>query len=352
MNKFINFIKKHWIVIVLSLVIIGAFSVRFYNFNEWLYFKSDQVRDAKLAATAFENGPGELSLLGPRAAGTFLRLGPIFYYQEYLSVKISNSIEPHIFVFPDLLFSLLIIPLLFIFLRNFFSKKVSLLITTLYAFSFIIIQYSRFAWNPNQIPFWGVLFSLSLLKIHKEIDKKKAGWWLVLLGFSYGVVSQLHFVAFVGFPIIAFLFWIIYLPRKINWRYWLGAVSVGLFLYVPVIVSDFFTKGDNLKQFLYAITAKTGDQALGLIENCRIIAVSLFMFLTSFGHKDGVLSAWLGVMLIVFGVGALLYFWKKEKESRPFAYLILIWFFVFMILQVKTNISLKTIFFMQIAVLP
>ncbi len=352
MEKILDFTKKHWLVIVFVLIILGAFVLRTYNFSDWLYFKADQVRDAKLAVSAFENGPGELSLLGPRAAGTFLRLGPIFYYEEYISAKLFNSVEPHVFAFPDLLFSLLTIPIFFIFLRIFFSKRISILITILYSFSFIITQYSRFAWNPNQIPFWGLLFSLSLLKSYKELDGKKAGWWLVLAGLSYAIVSQLHFVAFVGFPIVAALFWVLYFPRKINWKYWVGAVATGIFIYIPVFLSDFYTSGDNLKQFIYAITAKTGDQALGFFETCKIIAISLFMFLTSFGHKEGVVSAWLGAFLVVAGITALIYFWKKEKKSRPFIYLVLIWFFVFIILQIKTNISLKPRFFMPIAVLP
>ncbi len=352
MDKIIDFIKKHWLILAFVFVIIGAFAIRSYNFSDWLYFKSDQVRDAKLAAMAFENGPGELPLLGPRAAGTFLRLGPIFYYEEYLSAKIFNSIEPHVFAFPDLLFSLLTIPLFFIFLRIFFSQKISFLTTTLYAFSFIIIQYSRFAWNPNQLPFWGLFFLLSLLKSHSEVDRKKAGWWLVLAGLSYGIVSQLHFIAFVGFPVVAFLFWIFYFPRKINWKYWLGAIAVGAFLYIPVILSDISTGGDSLRQFIYAVTSKTEGRALGLFENCRIIVISLFMFLTSFGHKEGIVSALAGIFLVVFGVGALVYFWKKEKEARPFIYLTLVWFFVFILLQIKTNISLKPRFFLPIAFLP
>lgn len=101
---------------------------------------------------------------------------------------------------------------------------------------------------------------------------------MVLLGACYGVVSQLHFVAFIGFPIVAFLFWIFYFPKKVNWKYWLGALAAALFLYIPVILSDVFTNGDNLKQFIYALTAKTGDQALGLIGNLKVISISLFMF--------------------------------------------------------------------------
>ncbi|MDD3607767.1 MAG: glycosyltransferase family 39 protein, partial [Candidatus Moranbacteria bacterium] len=244
-----QFIKKNWIIITLAIIIAGAIFIRTYNFSEWLYFKSDQVRDAKLAYEAFQNGPGELPLLGPRAAGTYLRLGPIFYYFQYFSAKLFNSVEPAVFAYPDLFFSILTIPLLFIFAGKFFSRKTSLMITALYAFSFIIVQYSRFGWNPNSLPFWGLLFILSIYNASIHKDNKKAGWFLVLAGLAYAVVSQLHFIALVGFPIIAFLFGIFYFPRKINWKYWLGALAVIAFFYIPVILSDVKTGGDNWDQF-------------------------------------------------------------------------------------------------------
>jgi hypothetical protein len=347
-----QFIKKNWIIITLAIIIAGAIFIRTYNFSEWLYFRSDQVRDAKLIYEAFQNGPGELPLLGPRAAGTYLRLGPIFYYFQYFSAKLFNSVEPAVFAYPDLFFSILTIPLLFIFAGKFFSRKTSLMITALYAFSFIIVQYSRFGWNPNSLPFWGLLFILSIYNASTHKDNKKAGWFLVLAGLAYAVVSQLHFIALVGFPIIAFLFGIFYFPRKINWKYWLGALAVIAFFYIPVILSDVKTGGDNWDQFIYAITAKTENDQFTFVGNIKQICIALFMFLTSFGHKDAVLSFIGGALLVIFGLIAMAYFWKTKKEKRAFVYLTVIWFFVFVGLQIKTNISLKPRFFMPIAALP
>jgi len=67
--------RKGGVICFLSLVLLGAFIVRFWNFAPWLYFEADQSRDAIIVKKAFEEGPGYLPLLGPRAAGTFLRLG-------------------------------------------------------------------------------------------------------------------------------------------------------------------------------------------------------------------------------------------------------------------------------------
>ena len=352
MKKIIDFIKKNWIGIALAIIILGAVFVRVYKFEDWLLFKADQVRDATLTAEAFNNGVESLPLLGPRAAGTYLRLGPAFYYMQYASTKVFNSLEPHVLAYPDLIFSILTIPLLFYFLKQFFSRRDSLLITLLYSFSFIIIQYSRYAWNPNSITFWGLLFITGLYKASQEKDKKKAGAWLLVLGFAYAIVSQLHFVALVGYPVVAFLFWVLFFPKKINWKYWLGAILIVLFFYIPVILSNVNTDGDYLKQFVYAITAKSESGETDLYKDWQKISTSFTNFISSVGHKDSFLSFIGGTILILAGIFATIFYSFKDKKNRRFAYLILVWFLVFILILLKTDNSMKPRFFMPIASVP
>lgn len=63
MSAFANKVKKNWAVIVLFLIIAGAVFLRTYNFNDWLYFKMDQSRDALLINNVVENGPGYLPVM-------------------------------------------------------------------------------------------------------------------------------------------------------------------------------------------------------------------------------------------------------------------------------------------------
>jgi 4-amino-4-deoxy-L-arabinose transferase-like glycosyltransferase len=352
MDKFVKFLKKNWITIGLVIIILGSVFVRVYKFEDWLLFKADQVRDATLAMEAFNNGPGELPLLGPRAAGTYLRLGPVFYYMQYGSAKIFNSLEPHVLAYPDLLFSILAIPLLFYFLKHFFSQRDSLLITLLYSFSYILIQYSRYAWNPNSITFWGLLFIVGLYKTSQEKDKKRAGLWLLVVALGYAIVSQLHFVAFVGYPVVAVLFWVLFFPKKINWKYWVGAILIVLFFYAPVILSNLSTGGDYVNQFVYALTAKNESGEVNLCKDWQKISTSFTNFITSVGHKDSFLSFLGGTILILTGIFATVFYSFRDKKNRRFAYLILVWFAVFILILLKTDNSMKPRFFMPIASIP
>lgn len=348
--------NKNWQWGGLLLIILLAFGVRFWNFAPWLYFENDQSRDAKIVKMALEEGPGYLPLLGPRAAGTFLRLGPVEYYFQYLSALFFDSAEPFVLAYPALLFSLFSILVFYFFLKNFFSQTITLLSTAIYAFSFILIQYARFAWNPNGIPFWGLIFIFSIYKNKTEKNSKKAGWWLLLTFLSYGIVSQLHFLALVGFPVVAILFWIFYFPKKIKLYFWVGAVFVLLLTYLPMFLSEISTQGDNWRQFQYALKAKTREESFVLKEkiksDLRQTAIAFSMFTTSFGHKDSQLAFYFGSSLLVFGFFYAGWLATKNRQKRMLFWLLFSWMSVFLILYFKTETSLKSRFFFPITAIP
>ena len=255
MSNILEKIKKYQIAIILSLIIIVGIFLRTYHFSDWLFFQSDQSRDLNLVSHAVENGPGWLPLLGPKAGGTFLRLGPIFYYFLYLSGKIFGLSEPWKAAFPDLFFSVLTIPLFYFFLKEFFSKNWTLIITASYAVCFFAVQYSRFAWNPNSLPFFNLLFFYALLKFFDASDRRRMICWTIVTGISYAIASQLHFVCFFSFPIATLA---IILFRKIILKYSVGqffkyvpiVIAIFILFYIPMILSDMQADGNNAINFL------------------------------------------------------------------------------------------------------
>lgn len=327
----------HWIV--LALIIAAACFVRIYNFNDWLYFKGDQARDARNVMQAYENGPGDLPLLGPKAGGTYLRLGPAFYYIEYLSAVVFGSTEPYVMAYPVLLFAILSIGVFYLLVKDYFSKKMALMVTALFAFSFVMVEYSRFAWNPNPLPFWSLLFVLGLLKSVTTENKNKAGLWLVAVFFSYGIISQLHFVALLGFPVVAALFWALYLPKKISWKYWAAAFGVLFVIYLPMIVSDLATNGNNLLNFKYALTHKSEPRPIteSLDKASELTGRYYTLMLTSFYLKKNVYVKVITWALVALSLGLMGLSWKKNaKENiRPFIAVVFIWFVVYMGIYVK-----------------
>lgn len=236
-----------------AILLMGIF-LRAYNFTPWLHFELDQARDAKLSDLAIAEGPGELPLLGPKAAGTFLRLGPAFYYFQYAGALIFGD-TPQGVAYPMLIFGVFTIILAYVFSRRFFNISISLAIAAIVASSHFLVLYSRFAWNPNAIPFFLLLTFYAILRAIDVHEVHKARWF-VLAAAAGAIATQLHFLVFMSLPVAIIGFLILKRP-KLSWRAWLGALGIIIVLYAPVVINDIKTQGANTKEFFKAITKKS-----------------------------------------------------------------------------------------------
>ena len=243
------------LVVVLCVVAVGAF-LRAYNFSDWMHYQLDQSRDFRVVHAALEYGPGELPLQGPRAAGSFLRLGPLLYYLEYGSALVFGD-TPAGSVAIVLILNILAIPLFYIFIRRFFGQGFSIGLTGIFSVSIFLITYSRFGWNPNLILPFTLLFSYALLRT-SEYQNRHAGWWLVVASIALAFITNMHFVAFVTMPLIAVIYFIWARPW-IAVRYWLLAIAVFLLLNIPLIVNDFKTGGENFVAFIDVVLDRGGS---------------------------------------------------------------------------------------------
>ncbi len=381
----IGFLKKT--SVILTILIVLSFLVRTYKLSDWLYFQADQVRNVNHVHEVLENGWRGLPLLGPKAGGTDFHLGPLSYYLEIIPALFFGLPHPVVVVYSNLFFILLSILLVYYFLRQGFSRLISLQVTTLYAFSYVVIQYSRFSWNPNSLLFWGLLFIIATYKIFQSaVDKR--GRWLLVLALSYGFVSQLHTTALIGYPAVFLFYWlyqridlqkvttkegkvdknyfrkILFLLKsifekksdkllKINWRYWLGAVLILLVLFSPVIYYDWQNHGSNLHEFQKALLKKSVNQKTifqKLERELKLMGEYYTLNLFSLNYKELgwrtktiSLSEILGLTLLFFGW---LSFWvlrprEKIATGKDFFVLNIIWWAVFLILFLPISYQLN-----------
>ncbi len=326
--------------------------MRLYHFKDWLLFAMDQSRDAMLISKAVEQGASYLPLLGPRAAGTYLRLGPAFYYLEYLSAKIFHSVDPYVFAIPDLFFGILSIVLMYLLLRLYFERFISLLVVLLYAVSFIAVQYSRFAWNPNSMPFWSMLAFYSFLRAFTQEQKVKRNYWLVLGALAGGILTQLHFFAFFMVPaaIIVLIIWS-GAWRRIGFSGALIILFVLFLLYLPVIISDIKTGGDNLKQLNWALFNKPNQNSfLSLIfQNFINHGQYYLLMLTSFQGKTlAGLSVYVGLTFFVFSTLLLVRaYWQEQDNKRSlFLKAVLSWLAVSFLIFTPVAFQVRPRFFL------
>ena len=376
------------------LILIGAIWVRTYHYNDWLFFKWDQARDAILLAPAIEHGPEHLPLLGPRATkigDDYLRLGPAYYYIQYLTGVIFSSTDPAIFAYSDLFFSIASIILLYLFLRVYFTQGISLLATSMYSFSFLVVQYSRFSWNPNSVPFFTLLTFYGLLRFSIATRFKHKLQWLALWALGFSIASQYHFFAFFVLTGVSGIFIIYYfittqllgkttfvfkrlanistykkiistVLSKKSFSYVLVTLVIFSFLYTPVIVSDIKTHGSNTKLF-FQMFNESGreDKSFSekLIRNFREQGDNYSLLTTSFRHRAGMkadpLTVGFGLFIIFSGLLLIKkeYSFKKDfPERRNFLILLTIWIGVFFIITIPASYQLRPRYFVPVFPIP
>ena len=295
MKKLLAYI---WILTII--VLVGIF-LRTYNLHSWLKFRVDQVHDASLVSQVV-SGKSAWPLMGPFMSHSgdggdhnetnSFHIGPIYYYFQIISAKIFGNYADKM-AYPDVFFAILSIPMLFFFLRIYFRKNLSLGITGLYAISAYFVQYSRFAWNTNLIPFFVLLFLFSL---HKFLEKnEKTAWtWVILLGIAIGVGVQLHAIIMLLFPIVAFCVLLFSLKKNYQaWKKWAVVFLAVCVLNAPQIYSELATNFSNTRiLFNFSSRANNGQATLSvgkltLIKNdidCNVEANA--HFLASYGSNS------------------------------------------------------------------
>ena len=264
LNSVYKKIKKHPAKILIVLVLLLGAWLRLSYFGDYLRFNNDQARDIKVVQ---EMQSGNWPLLGPKAGGTTFNLGPAFYYLEFLSGLFFGFSPTGIAFFIPLL-SIASIYLFYLFFRKIFSLPLALGLSLLYASSFFVIKYSRFAWNPNAIPFFLLAFFLLLSQIY---NKEKLGWLdCLLLGVVTGIGVQLHTTLLILMPAMLLLTLGLMLFYKIKsdfpWTKITLLLIVIFTLNIPFVYGSLENQGENLRAFFSGAQKKT-DNELSFFEN-------------------------------------------------------------------------------------
>ncbi len=254
--------------IVGIILILGTF-FRIYEFRDFLVFNPDQARDAQIIENVL-SGKQDIPLLGPQSGNTKFSLGPIFYYFGIFSGVIFGA-RPEVFAYPDVLFSILFIPLFFFFLRKYFSLRISLLLVSLLATSYFALRYGRFAWNTNSIPFFSVLFLYGALEMMNEKNKNVLKW-PIFVGIGLGVLIQLHTVLLFTIPLLsAFVFFVLLKKKSITLKSFLIILFLVIFINSGQIVSEIQTGGANISALFGGVSDQSGSGS-NLVRNTLFIS--------------------------------------------------------------------------------
>ncbi|PIS13821.1 hypothetical protein COT65_02150 [Candidatus Shapirobacteria bacterium CG09_land_8_20_14_0_10_47_13] len=306
--------KKTELIILLAILAIAAF-LRFYQISGYMTFLGDEGRDVLVVKRMIVDH--KFTLLGPTASVGGFFLGPIYYYfmLPFLWLFKLDPVGPAVMV---ALFGLATVFLVYKVGKDFFNAGVGLLAAFFYTISPVVIYYSRTSWNPNLMPF----FALLIIWLTWKTVVEKRPIFLPLIGFFFGILIQLHYLATFLMVVVA-LFLVIYGRRLIHLKHWLGGVAGFAVGWSPFLLFElrhgfpnlrtlyrFILFGEetgfNLKTFFFNLT-EVPIRVFGtlLVNNSRplgllLLAGSLWV-LFSKRLTLKLMAIWLGVGVFLFG---------------------------------------------------
>lgn len=308
-----KYVKKE--IILLIIVLLLAAFLRLWGIWRLGFFTYDQARDALYIKRILVDH--RLRLIGTQSSIPGLYTGPAYYYMmaPFLWLFRLNPVGNDI---GTAIIGIFTVALVYWLVKAFSKDQFSaLVIAFLYSLQPQIVSQSRFAWNPNTMPFFSLIFIWALFLIEK---KRQAGWFLAFP--SLAILLQLHYSAVCFLPVL--ILFILIFRKQIKFDKWL-AISFLLFWVImsPLLFFELRHGFVNTKAVLgYLNRGALGEIPPppflpGLYDKSRFLLIEII-----FGFKDKLAS--LLVIFTIFGLSALVY--KKRKELRVQIFLILSWF--------------------------
>lgn len=290
---------------ILILVLILAAFLRFYRLDSLMGFIGEQGRDYLISAEIITNHkiPGLVKIYSvPNTS-----VGPFFYCFQAIALWIGNF-NP---VAPALMTSimgLLSVILMYFIGRKLFNKFVGIYSAIFFAFSPLMVVFSRIPIHVNVFSFFLLVYTYLLIDFLKGKSKN-----LLILSILWLLVIQIHLSALLIFPLTIILW---YLNRnKIHVKKsYLAAIAL-LFL-PPVIIAG---------ETIYALFGLGVKKTISLITLKNLYITPVPYYLEIFQKLFSMESLLIGILFLPFFLKGLQKIFKRKDFSSR---ILLVWFFI------------------------
>lgn len=302
---------------MVAIVVIAA-GLRLWNFNNTLQFLGDQGRDATVVSRIFKER--DIILIGPVTSTGNMYLGPLYYYfmLPFLLATYPSPVGP---AYAVAFLSIITVALMYWFGKQMVGEKAAVFATVLFTFSSTVVLFSRFSWNPNPAP----LFGLLLLWCIYQTEKGKHWFW-VGVSICIAVLTQLHYVTLLTLP-VAGLFWLKQILgfrslKKNAQQQLLLATAISIAVYcaflLPLVVFDIrhnWLNVSSLQNFLETSQDSVSvmpwhEKLIATVAETHGRSLQLFFEVTIGKHRT------LNTALLLFTVAMMIFFikWKKNPH--------------------------------------
>lgn len=313
-----------WLVL---LSVLSAAVTRFYNLSSSAMFLGDQGRDALIVSRIFTEA--DLVFIGPVTSVGNMYLGPLYYYfmLPFLWISYPSPVGPA--------YGVALVGIVFIFLLYYWGRAVvgerAAAFSTVFAtFSYVMIENSRFSWNPNITPLFSLLLVYACVKAIKGQE-----WYWVWAAVAASALLQLHYVTLLACA-AAGLLWLFDIYKHFRTRELkklllptVIAVGVVFFSFLPLILFDIKHDGLNknaLVGLLFSDKNFASSNSGLFVENgyfsrIKLQAEQILFNIYTGNEKHG--SQLLLLAAIILTTGFLIF---KKKHPRYWSVCILLGF--------------------------
>jgi len=283
--------------------------LRFYKLTGFVTFLGDQGRDAIIVKRiiTLEHFPA----IGPPTSIGQVYLGPFYYYFIAPWLLFFNY-QPVGLAFGVAFFSALGLLINYIVVKELFDKKVALISTIFLTFSSVMIDFSRFSWNPNLLPLF------TLLTVYFVIKSLKTNKWyfFALSGAFISFSIQLHYLALFLIPPISLMMGYFLINNFKNIKKIIFNFSLLIFNFFlfssPLIIFDLRHQFLNSKLFL-ALFKSSGSTLLTKFNSL----FDSFYFLNLYSLNIN-LNRFLVYLLLLFLLLAFVTLIKRSSNFKTF----------------------------------
>lgn len=315
--KLHKFIKKNntpLTVAIVGIVVLGLF-LRLYKISESMTFIGDQgwfylsARDLIIF--------GKIPLVGIASSHPWIHQGPLWTYM-LTPALILGGFNPLSGAFLTAILDVMAIALIYKIGANFFSKRLGILASLVYAASPAVIMNARMPYHTSPIPLFVLLLIFSLLKWVAGRNSK----YFPLVLFSMSMLYNFELATVVFWPVIAGLLGFGFINKSkwvLNvWKKHLKLSLLGLIIpMIPVIIYDLYHGFPQT--FGYAVWFVYKPlQSIGLFpksaDHGTFYSVGTF-FLEFYSRLIFKPSILISSIILVASVGIVVYFIKTKLNS-------------------------------------
>ena len=296
--------KYFWFCLIVLITILD-FIYKFIIIYNYPSFGGDTLVDAIALKGAFEGRP---VYYGPISSYGGYYLGPLTYY--FILPFAYFTSDPRWYVIYNLVFSVLTIPLIYIFIKKLLSTYdlqiqnfVGFLAALWWGITWGNYYFGALQWVSTTIPFFILSFYLVAEKVWLQNTRRQNIIWSIALGFIYAMFISIHSTTLFIFIPLSVVFATLVLWKKKNWLSVLLTTLSLVISLTPYWIGEFNNKFWNTKRLILTILNVQNNEVVNKTFLLRLDRV-FFNYLELFTNNyfSGFIGYFVGGVFITLGI--------------------------------------------------